>query len=603
MSARIRVGLVGGLLTSALLAVVVTVLVLTGNRSLSSTAIVLCIDVMLVVSLQSFVGTTGILSFGHVAFMGIGAFATALLTIPPAVKKSQLPNLPAALRDGAIPWPAAVLVGALLSLVVAAVVGLLLVRMTTSAMVMATFALLITTYTVLLNIPDWTRGGSGVFGVPRALTPWLSLGLAVLFVVLVRLLGSGRLGLQGRAVREDELAAASVGIDVRRNRFLLWIISAALMGAAGGLWALTILAFDAGQFSFATTFALLAMLVIGGRASVLGATLGAGLVVLVTELLSRVEQGLSIGGFELPRVTGTVQFVLAALIIVTLIWKPAGITGQHELEDLVPALRQWRDRALLDVETADPPDGTGSATPGATVLAGSSLARAFRGVRAVDGIDIEVRRGEILGLIGPNGSGKSTVLNLLSGITAPDSGTVVLVGDDVTSRSVHDRARRGLGRTFQNIRLFPHLTVLDNVVAPHGADPARSVALLDVLGLRDVAATEAGTLSYGRQRRLEIARALAGSPAVILMDEPAAGMNEEESDVLLADIRTLAEQHRCGVVIIDHDLRLIMRLCDRIQVLETGRTIAVGTPTEVSADPAVRAAYLGDAVGAEGTDE
>ena len=507
MNARLRVGLVGALLTGALLGVVVTILALTGNKSLASTAVVLAVDVMLVVALQSFVGTTGILSFGHVAFMGIGAFTTAILTIPAALKRSQLPNLPAGLRDHAFPWPLAVLIGALVCLIVAAVVGLVLVRMTTSAMVMATFALLISTYTVLLNIPDWTRGSMGVFGVPRALNAWQSLGLAVVFIVIARLMAAARIGLQGRAVREDELAATSVGIDVRRNRFLLWMLSAALMGAAGGLWALTVLAFDAGVFSFATTFALLAMLVVGGRASTLGAVLGAGIVVLVTELFSRVEQGVSIGGYELPRIAGTVQFVLAALIIVALIWRPEGITGRYEIEDLIAPMRRWRDRLLMgDAELLDGPSLLSSAGPSdELVMEGRGLARAFRGVRAVDSVDIEVRRGEILGLIGPNGSGKSTVLNLLSGITAPDSGTVLIRGTDVTATTVHVRARLGLGRTFQNIRLFTHISVLDNVVAPQGSGQSRAMELLGRLDLLDVTAVEAGTLSYGRQRRLEIA--------------------------------------------------------------------------------------------------
>ena len=598
MSARLRIGLVGALLTAALLALVIATLVLTGSKSLSSTAVVLAIDVMLVVSLQSFVGTTGILSFGHVSFMGLGAFATAVLTIPAKVKMSQLPKLPPAVRDHVVPWPLAVLIGALVALIVAAIVGVVLVRMTTSAMVMATFALLISTYAVLLNIPDWTRGSTGVFGVPRELNAWISLILAALFIVIARSMGASRLGVQGRAVREDELAAGSVGIDVRRNRFLLWILSAGLMGAAGGLWALTVLAFDAGVFSFGTTFALLAMLVVGGRASTLGAVLGAGIIVLVTEMVSRVEQGVTIGGYELPRVTGTVQFVIAALIIVALIWRPEGITGQREFEDFVPPLRRWRDRVLmdeLDRLAATPRELTGGSSDD-YVLEGTDLARSFHGVQAVDGITIRVRRGEILGLIGPNGSGKSTVLNLLCGITQPNAGTVTMNGVDVTRTAVHVRARLGLGRTFQNIRLFAHLPVLDNVVAPQLVHQGGVAGLLRQLDLLDVAAAEAATLSYGRQRRLEIARSLASAPTVVLMDEPAAGMNEEESDVLLADIRELATEYGCGVVIIDHDLRLIMRLCDRVQVLETGRTIAEGTPAEVASSPAVRAAYLGDVV-------
>lgn len=599
MSGRLRVAMLGALVTGLLIAIAVTALTLSGNKGLAGTATVLAISVALVVSLQLFIGNTGILSFGHVSFMGIGAFTAALLTIPPAAKKSQLPNLPAAIRDNQVGPLVAVIVASLLCLVLAALVGLVMVRMTTSAMVMATFALLITTYTVLLNWSDVTRGSQGVFGVPRAMNPWLALIAAVVFVVIARLVAATRMGLQARAIREDELAAAASGIRVHASRYAFWIISAALMGAAGAIYAENVLAFDAGQFSFATTFALLAMLIVGGRESVLGSVVGAGLIVLVTEFFSRVEQGMTIGGITLPRISGTVQFVIALLIILALIWRPEGLIGRREVEDLIPGLRSWAGRVRTPTPAQTP---AVPAVLSEVVLSGVGLSKAFSGVQAVDTIDIEVRRGEILGLIGPNGSGKSTLLNLLSGVTAADSGTVMLCGVDVTGDSVHARALAGLGRTFQNIRLFNHLTVVDNVLAPPRSQPEQAAALLSHLGLLDVAQAEADTLAYGRQRRLEIARALSSRPAAILMDEPAAGMNEEESDVLLEDIKALAAEFQCGVIIIDHDLRLITRLCDRIQVLETGRTIAIGTAEEIVRDPAVREAYLGDAVGADDSD-
>lgn len=599
MSGRLRAALVGAVITWLLVAILVGALALTGNKALASTATVLAINVTLVASLQLFIGNTGILSFGHVSFMGIGAFTAALLTIPPAAKKTQLPNLPAFIRDGQVSPLVAVLVASVLCLVIAALFGLVMVRMQTSAMVMATFALLITTYTVLLNWSDVTRGSQGVFGVPRVMNPWLALVAAFVFVVIARMVAATRMGLQSRAIREDELAAAASGIRVSANRYVFWIISAALMGAAGAIYAENVLAFDAGQFSFATTFALLAMLIVGGRESVLGSVVGAALIVLITEFLSRVEQGMSIGGLSLPRISGTVQFVIAMLIIVALIWRPDGIVGRREAEDVIPGLRAWAGRQRTPIPAAiAAPAGVADEL----VLSGQGLNKAFSGVQAVGGIDIEVRRGEILGLIGPNGSGKSTLLNLLSGVTAADSGTVTLCGVDVTNAPTHARSTAGLGRTFQNIRLFTHLTVVDNVLAPPRAQPEQAAGLLEGLGLLDVSQAEAGTLAYGQQRRLEIARALASRPAVILMDEPAAGMNEEESDVLLEDIKALAAEFNCGVIIIDHDLRLITRLCDRIQVLETGRTIAIGTADEIVNNAAVREAYLGDAVGADDHD-
>lgn len=578
--------------TALLVAAVSAPFLFFAGKSLASTAVVFLINVCLVLALQSFVGNSGILSFGHVAFMGVGAYVTAWLTIPPAIKADQLPGLPAWLAEQQMGLLEAAAAGAVASAILAAIVGLVLVRMTVNAMVMATFALLLVMFSVWLNWSEFTRGSNGVFGLPRLVSPTVALFAAIAFIVLVRVFKSTRIGLRLRATREDELASGSAGINVRLTRYLAWVFSAALMGVGGSLWALNIMAFDPGQFSFVTTFALLAMLIIGGRESVLGGIVGAALIVIVTEVFSRVEQGVSVGGFELPRITGTVQFVIAALIIIALIWRPEGIVGRREVEDVIPplgrALRRSRSQLVVEPESAVHPERD------SVVLAGKGLYKAFRGVQAVDGIDIEVHTGEILGLIGPNGSGKSTLLNLLSGVTPADSGSVVVNGRPVSGFPAYKVARSGVSRTFQNIRLFSHLSVDDNVLAPDGATVAVADTTVERLGLAPHLFAQADSLSYGMQRRLEIARAISTRPSVVMLDEPAAGMNHSESDILLGDIRALATRYGCGVIIIDHDLRLIMRLCDRIQVLTTGRTIAIGTPAQILADPAVAAAYLGD---------
>lgn len=601
-----RNALVGGVLTSLLLLVLTVVLVASGDRTLSATAVVLLINVVLVTSLQLFIGNSGILSFGHVAFMGVGAYTTALLTIPVSIRQTQLPELPAAIASIELGIVPAILAAAIVCTVLGFLVGAVNVRMDVNAFVMATLALLIVVYTVLLNWASLTRGGQGVFGVPRLASPEVALGAAMLVVIGARLFKVSGIGLRLRASREDELAARAAGIDVPRIRLVSFTLSAGLMGAAGGLWALNVIAFDPGQFSFAMTFALLAMLVVGGRESVLGAVLGAGVVVVITEVLSRVEQGVTIGSFELPRITGTVQFALAALIIVSLVWRPEGLAGRREAEDFVPRVRRWLAKmaagpvvpataAVVAPEALAPAPSVATADPAdvAPILVGTAIAKAFGGVQALDGVDIEIRPGEILGVIGPNGSGKSTLLNVLSGITAPDSGQVRLGGVDITGLPSHVVARRGITRTFQNIRLFDHLTLRENVMAPHGSRREDVDRLLASLDLADLADSEADTLSYGMQRRLEISRALATRPTVVLLDEPAAGMNEDESDVLLESIRAIARDLGCAIIIVDHDLHLITRLCDRIQVLETGRTLAVGSPAAVVADPAVQAAYLG----------
>jgi ABC-type branched-subunit amino acid transport system ATPase component len=200
-----------------------------------------------------------------------------------------------------------------------------------------------------------------------------------------------------------------------------------------------------------------------------------------------------------------------------------------------------------------------------------------------------------LGLIGPNGSGKTTLLNAVSGVSHPTRGSVRFLDQDVTHRKPHQIADVGLSRTFQNIRLFSQLTVRENVeaAAPRGTGEQDVLGVLRWFELLDLEREKAVNLPYGRQRRLEIARAVVRRPALLLLDEPAAGMNEAESDELLANIRRMRAELGCSVVVVDHDLRLIMQLCDRIQVLDQGRTIGLGTPSEIAQDPAVIEAYLG----------
>ncbi|MEZ4656310.1 MAG: ABC transporter ATP-binding protein [Caldilineaceae bacterium] len=228
------------------------------------------------------------------------------------------------------------------------------------------------------------------------------------------------------------------------------------------------------------------------------------------------------------------------------------------------------------------------------------LTKDFAGLRAVDDLSLTLEAGEILGLIGPNGSGKSTSINVITGLLKASAGQVTVDGQRITGLPPHRIAQAGLARTFQTIKLFSELTVLENVeVGAVSAGMNRRAArrraeeILDELEIGRLGRMEAGTLPYGDERRVEIARALARGPRYLLLDEPAAGLNEGESDALLDMLALIPPKYGCGVLIVDHDMRLIMRLCHRLHVLNYGKTIATGTPAAIRTNPAVIQAYLG----------
>jgi branched-chain amino acid transport system ATP-binding protein len=250
---------------------------------------------------------------------------------------------------------------------------------------------------------------------------------------------------------------------------------------------------------------------------------------------------------------------------------------------------------------ADQPTAGKAERRPADTLRASSVSRSFEGVRALQDVTLELHRHEVVGLIGPNGAGKSTLVNVMTGFDAPTSGSVELAGRGITRWSAHRRARAGLARTFQHSRSFRDLTVRENVEVAAlgvGAGPRRARRrtdeLLELLGLQERERAPAAVLAHGDERRLGVARALATRPRFVLMDEPAAGLPEAEVPDFASVVRSVRDDHEAGVLLIDHNMALVMSVCDRIVVLDQGRTLAEGTPAEIRGNLDVAAAYLGD---------
>jgi branched-chain amino acid transport system permease protein len=285
------------------------------------------VALVLVLSIQSFSGNSGIVSFGHVAFMGVGAYTAALLTIPPGIKSFILPNLPSVLGDAHLGFVPAVLIATLVGAFVAAVIGLPLTRMEEGAMAMATIGVLVIFFVIFDNWDAVTRGSTGVFGIPRHTTLFSAVVFSLIAIFVCRLFRESNTGMKLRASRADPVAAEALGANVVRLRYVAWILSGAIMGMGGAIWAQYNLAFDPKQFFFTQTFNILAMIVVGGLASVSGAVIGALTVTLTTEVMRRLEDDTGIPGLT--------QMVVALLILLVLYRRPDGLVGRSEVDDLL----------------------------------------------------------------------------------------------------------------------------------------------------------------------------------------------------------------------------------------------------------------------------
>ncbi|HBK61852.1 MAG TPA: branched-chain amino acid ABC transporter [Firmicutes bacterium] len=537
------------------------------------------INTIMGVSLNLINGFTGQFSLGHAGFMAIGAYVAAYMT-----------------KILGAPFAPALLVGGTAAALGGLVVGIPALRLAGDYLAIATLGFGEIIRVIILNL-DVVGGPRGLPGIPAHTTFLWVYAMAAATVVIVRNLIWSRQGRALVAIREDETAAETMGVDTTRYKIMAFVVGAFFAGVAGGLYAHKITFIDPSQFDFMKSIEALVIIVLGGLGSITGTVLAAFVVTFLPEALR---------AFADYR-----MIIYSLMLILMMLYRPRGLMGTAEFGFRQLGLGDARSSAR---DVGGQAMGRNDGPP--PVLETRGVCMDFGGLRAVSDFCMTLRQGELVGLIGPNGAGKTTVFNVLTGLSEATCGSVHFMGNDITRKRPSEINDMGIARTFQNIRLFSNLTVLDNVrIAFRGERPysmteavlragryssqeeeicRKSMEFLRLFGLDDRASEIAGKLPYGAQRRLEMARALATGPKLLLLDEPAAGMNPQETHELLELIRWIHERFDLTVLLIEHDMNLVMKLCQRIIVLDYGNTIADDAPADIVKNRRVIDAYLGE---------
>jgi branched-chain amino acid transport system permease protein len=538
------------------------------------------------VGLGIIVGLGGMPSLGQGAFVALGAFGTALLNA----------------KAG---WPSAValVVAALISTLAGGAVGLVAGRLRPAIVAVLTWLIAWLAAVGLASFPALSGGAQGI-AIEAGISPTLSYELGVAFAglaaLLFALLAHSSVGAGLSAARENRAAAESLGTPVVRLRTGTFALGAGIAGLAGGLGVYVAGVADAGAYGPLLSAKLFIAVALGGAVAPAGGLVGVGVLVV----LNRVVELVGVESLQASRI----ETLLVAVTILA-------VLGAID-RGLLPSITDWqrqRGRSDRAVETSVTARRMPAVDPVGLVAHG--LTKRYGAVKALEDVDLELPGGTVHALIGPNGSGKTTVLRILSGAVPQDAGTVALGGQELGESGLQNRAERGIVGTLQATAVFSELTVLENALVgarlrvPHASVPravfatpkarrdaqaAREAAqsALEVVGLGATTELRADELSGAAQRRLMIAAALATQPRVLLLDEPTAGASLAEVDIL-ADIVRALRSSGLTIVLVEHNLRLVSRVADRVTVLEAGRTIATGTIAEVAENEAVLSAYLG----------
>ncbi|MGQ3054238.1 MAG: branched-chain amino acid ABC transporter ATP-binding protein/permease [Roseateles sp.] len=551
---------------------------------------------LVVLGLVLLTGVGGLTSFGQAAFAGVGAYATAYLSTTLALS----------------PW-LGLLAGLAITLVLALAIGALTLRMSGHYLPLATICWCLALYYLVGNLEALGKY-DGLLGLP-ALTLgdfsfqserriyvliWLA---ALLAAVAVTQLLDSRPGRIMRALNTNRGGGTTMpeamGASTFRYKLIMFVVAALLASVSGWLYAHMQRSVNPSPFGIKFGIEYLFMAVVGGIGTVGGAFVGAALVKFAEDQL-KVVLPLVFGG------SGNYEIIVFGIVLVLVLrFAPDG---------LWPLISRWLPaRRARAVDENAPALSERSHPPrGAPLLDVRAVRKQFGGLVAVNDISFSIRAGDIVGLIGPNGAGKSTTFNLVSGVLPLTSGEVELLGQRMDGRHARDIARAGLSRTFQHVKLVPDMTVLENVAlgtylrtksgtlramlglnaAEEAQARAEAMRQLRRVGLAEHAHELAGNLALGPQRLVEIARALASDPSLLLLDEPAAGLRHKEKEALAEVLRQLKGEG-LSLLLVEHDMDFVMKLTDRIVVMEFGRWLMEGTPAEVQASPAVRAAYLG----------